>query len=66
MCPSVEEYKEVAKKSKDRFTNMSRIQLNLWKCWRERCYKYQSVRGLIMPSLLFGILNALIYSKCLG
>jgi geranylgeranyl diphosphate synthase type 3 len=29
MCPSVEEYKEVAKKSKDRFTNMSRIQLNL-------------------------------------
>ena len=28
-CPSVKEYKEIAKKSKDRFRTMSRIQLDL-------------------------------------
>jgi geranylgeranyl diphosphate synthase type 3 len=28
-CPSVEEYKEIAKKSKNRVRNMSRIQLDL-------------------------------------
>jgi hypothetical protein len=45
---------------------MSRIYLDLWKYKREKCYMCQSTWGLITPYLLFGILNALIYSKYLG
>jgi hypothetical protein len=47
MCPFVEEYQEMAKKSTNRVRTMSRILLYMWTYKKESCYRYQSTWVLL-------------------